>query len=167
MLDIWGEDLLPNGDDYINHTNAHERQLAGFVNGTYAITDAVKIQVGLRYAATHFDFTNFSDGAQNFGFLSVPGGHKDETPFTPMGSLSWQITPDDLVYGTISKGYRIGGANPLFPIDACTEIKVEPTSYNSDTVTNYEAGSKDRFLDGALQPQAASITSNGTTSSSR
>ena len=30
MLDIWGEDLLPNGDDYINHTQAHERQLAGF-----------------------------------------------------------------------------------------------------------------------------------------
>lgn len=151
ILDVWCEGLLPNGDDYINHTQAHQRQIAMFGNATYAITDALKLQVGARIAKTHFDFTNFSDGAQNFGPLSVPGGKKNETPFTPMGSLTWQINDNDMIYGTISKGYRIGGANPLFPISACTEIKVEPTSYNSDTVVNYEAGTKDRFADGRFQ----------------
>ena len=39
-----------------------------------------------------------------------------------------------MVYATVAKGYRIGGANPLFPVSACTEITVEPDSYNSDTV---------------------------------
>ncbi len=148
--DIWGESLLPNGDDYINHTLAHESQLAFFANTTYAITDQLKLQAGARIAKTHFDFTNFSDGAQNFGPLFVPGGKKDETPFTPMASLNYQITPQDLVYFTAAKGYRIGGANPLFPIEACTEITVEPSSYDSDTVVSYEAGTKDRFMDERL-----------------
>ncbi len=151
MLDIWGENLLPNGDDYINHTSAHIWQLAGFANGTYAIWDGLKLQAGARIAIDHFDFINFSDGPQNFGPLYPPGGAKSESPFTPMVSLTYQINPDDLVYATVSKGYRMGGANPLFPVQACTEIKVEPTEYGSDTVENYEAGTKDRFFDNTVQ----------------
>ena len=151
MTDLWGEDLLPNGDDYINHTQAHERQYALFANATYAITDTLKAQVGARIAHTHFDFNNFSDGAQNFGPLGPSTGKKSETPFTPMADLTWQINPDDMVYATVSKGYRIGGANPLFPVSACNEITSEPSSYNSDTVLSYEAGTKDRFFDGKLQ----------------
>jgi outer membrane receptor protein involved in Fe transport len=150
ITNIWGEDLLPNGDDYINHTQSHSRQIALFANATYAITPELKLQAGARVARTHFDFTNFSDGPQNFGPLSVPGSKKDETPFTPMVSVNYQFTPDDMVYATVAKGYRIGGANPLFPVGACTEIAVEPTSYNSDSVISYEAGTKDRFLDGRL-----------------
>ncbi|HEY2070656.1 MAG TPA: TonB-dependent receptor [Rhizomicrobium sp.] len=151
MSQLWGEDLLPNGDDYINHTLAHERQYAIFANATWAITDALKLQGGARLAHTHFDFTNFSDGAQNFGPLGPSSGKKAETPFTPMVDLTWQINPDDMVYATVSKGYRIGGANPLFPVSACSEITSEPSSYNSDTVLSYEAGTKDKFLDGRLQ----------------
>jgi outer membrane receptor protein involved in Fe transport len=151
MISAWGEDLLPNGDDYINHTRGHEHQLAGFANVTYAITDALKVQLGARIAQTHFDFTNFSDGPQNFGPLTGPPGKKDETPFTPMANLTYQINDDDMAYFTYAKGYRIGGANPLFPVDACSEITVEPTSYDSDTVQSYELGTKDKFLDGRLQ----------------
>jgi len=151
MLQLWGENLLPNGDDYINHTNGHERQYALYGNATYAFTDQLKLQLGARIAQTHFDFANFSDGAQNFGPLTGNAGSKDETPFTPMGSLTYQINDDDLVYATISKGYRIGGANPPFPVGACTEISTAPGAYDSDTVVNYEAGTKDSFLDRHLE----------------
>jgi outer membrane receptor protein involved in Fe transport len=151
MQNIWGQGLLPNGDDYINHTLGHDEQIAGFANAIYAVTDQLKIQAGVRLAKTHFDFTNFSDGAQNFGPLGPSSGKKDETPFTPMVDVSYQVTPDDMVYATVAKGYRIGGANPLFPVSACTEITTEPTSYSSDTVWSYEAGTKDKFLDGRLQ----------------
>jgi iron complex outermembrane recepter protein len=149
--DVWGEGLLPNGDDYINHTEAHERQSALFANATYDITPELKLQAGARIAKTHFDFTNFSDGAQNFGPLGPSSGKQDGTPFTPMVDLTYQINPDDMVYATVAKGYRIGGANPLFPVSACSEITTEPQSYNSDTVVSYEAGTKDRFFDGRLQ----------------
>ncbi|HEX3675286.1 MAG TPA: TonB-dependent receptor [Rhizomicrobium sp.] len=151
MQQLWGEDLLPNGDDYINHTEGHERQSALFANATYDITPALKLQAGARIAKTHFDFTNFSDGAQNFGPLGPSSGKQDGTPFTPMVDLTYQINPDDMLYATVAKGYRIGGANPLFPVSACSEITTEPQSYNSDTVVSYEAGTKDRFFDGRLQ----------------
>ncbi len=151
MQQLWGEDLLANGDDYINHTEAHERQAALFANATYAITDELKLQAGARIAKTHFDFTNFSDGPQNFGPLGPSSGKQDGTPFTPMIDLTYQINPDDMIYATVAKGYRIGGANPLFPVSACSEITTEPQSYNSDTVVSYEAGTKDRFFDGRLQ----------------
>ena len=147
VLDVWCEDLLPNGDDYINHTNGHERQIALFGNATYALTDQLKLQVGARIAKTHFDFVNYSDGPQNFGPLTGNSGKKNETPFTPMASLTWQMNDDDMIYATVSKGYRIGGANAPFPVGACTEISTAPGAYNSDTVVNYEAGSKDRFFD--------------------
>jgi outer membrane receptor protein involved in Fe transport len=56
-----------------------------------------------------------------------------------------------MVYATVAKGYRIGGANPPVPVGACTELTTSPGAYNSDTVVSYEAGSKDRFMEGRLQ----------------
>lgn len=151
VSDVWCEDVLPNGDDYINHTNGHEKQFAGYVNGTFAITPDLKIQAGARYASTHFDFSNYSDGSQNFGPLTGNSGHQNERPFTPMAGVTWQITDDNMVYFTWAKGYRIGGANPPFPANACTELSTSPGAYNSDTVTSYEAGTKDKMFDGRLQ----------------
>jgi iron complex outermembrane receptor protein len=152
MLTAWGENLLPNGDDYINDTTGHDRQIAGFLNATFAITDQLKIQGGIRVAQTHFDFRNFADGPQNFGFSSGSGS-KDETPVTPMAGITYQVTPDDMVYATYSKGYRIGGANAPLP-PSCGNVP-NADSYDSDTVTNYEAGSKDKFFDNRVSVSAS------------
>ncbi len=155
-LQAWGEDLLANGDDYINDTKAHDRQVALFGDATYAITDRLKLNVGLRFAWTHFDFTNLNDGPQdlldNGGIPNINSGSKDETPFTPKVSLSYQVNSDDLIYATASKGYRIGGATPPLP-DACGTGF--PTSYNSDSLWSYEAGGKGRFFDRKLQLSAS------------
>ena len=165
ILTAWGQDLLPNGDDYINDTTGHDRQIALFADATYALTPQLKVNVGLRYAWTHFDFTNVNDGPQDLLCTApgtVPGpncgadyesGSKDETPFTPKINLSYQVTPDDMVYATASKGYRIGGAVPPLPADACGGVF--PTSYGSDTVWNYEVGAKGRFFDRRLQVSAS------------
>jgi outer membrane receptor protein involved in Fe transport len=159
MLTAWGENLLPNGDDYINATDGHDRQIAGFANATFAITDTLKVQGGIRVAQTHFDFNNYADGPQDFGFESGSGQH-NETPVTPMAGITWQFTPDDMAYATYSQGYRIGGANAPLPPACAGDLKAlglttAPDSYNSDTVTNYEAGTKDKFFDGRLQASAS------------
>ena len=132
----WGEDLLPNGDDYINDTTGHDRQTALFVDATFGITDKLKVTAGVRYAWTHFDFVNLNDGPQdlllNKGVPATVSGSKDEKPFTPKVGVSYQLTPDDLFYATVAKGYRIGGATPPLPVQACGPGF--PTSYDSDTV---------------------------------
>jgi outer membrane receptor protein involved in Fe transport len=55
-----------------------------------------------------------------------------------------------MVYATVAKGYRIGGATPPLPIPACGPNPF-PTSYNSDSVWSYEIGTKDRFFDRKVQ----------------
>jgi len=153
VLQAWGENLLPNGDDYINDTLSHDSQIAVFADATYAFTSQWKIEAGIRLARTRYDFVNFADGPQNFG-PSGGSGKESETPFTPKVSLDYQVTPDDLLYATVAKGYRIGGANPPFPLVACGVPSV-PSSYSSDSVWSYEAGAKDKWFDGKLSTQAS------------
>ncbi|HEY1710931.1 MAG TPA: TonB-dependent receptor [Rhizomicrobium sp.] len=155
MSRAWGQHLLANGDDYINQTEGHDRQFALFANATYAITDALKLQAGVRAAWTHFSFVNFANGPQDFGFSSGAGA-SDESPITPMVSVSYQINDSDMVYATFSKGYREGGANAPTPPSCDGDLKSlgltsAPDSYGSDTVDNYELGTKDSFLDRHLQ----------------
>ena len=155
ILTAWGAGLLPNGDDYINDTIGHDRQIAGFINANYEIIDGVRVIAGARIARTHFDFRNYADGAQNFGFSSGEG-KQDETPFTPMLGMSWQATDDDMFYATYSRGYRVGGANPPIPVGACHTdlenlgITKSPDTFASDTVSNYEVGAKNKLLGGRM-----------------
>jgi outer membrane receptor protein involved in Fe transport len=153
MHKAWGMALLPGGIDYINDTSAHDRQIALFGDATYSFTDQLKATVGLRYAWTHFDYNNLNTGAQdlldNGGQPAFASGGESEKPFTPKFGVSYQITPDDMIYSTVSKGYRIGGATPPLPEVACGGIF--PTQYSSDSVWSYEVGTKDRFFDRALQ----------------
>ena len=156
MQTAWGEDLLPNGDDYINDTRAHDWQVALFGDATFKITDALKLNVGLRYAWTHFDFDNLNDGAQDLldsgGVPATANGKKDETPFTPKVGLTYQVTNDDMVYATYSEGYRIGGATPPLPPTCGPDF---PSQYNSDSLNSYEIGTKDRFFDRKLYVSAS------------
>ena len=153
VLQAWSENLLANGDDYINDTLAHDSQIAVFGDATYAITEQWKVEAGLRFARTHFDFVNYADGPQNFGPSSGNGAEK-ETPLTPKVSIDYQATEDDLLYATVAKGYRIGGANPPFPLIACGVPSV-PSSYSSDKTWSYEIGAKDKWLGGMLQTDAS------------
>jgi outer membrane receptor protein involved in Fe transport len=153
MITAWGENLLANGDDYINDTEAHDRQIALFGDATYTIVDGLKLNLGVRYAWTHFDFHNLNDGPQdlldNGGVPKTVSGKRDETPLTPKIGLSYQLTSSDMVYGSVSKGYRIGGVTPPLPIPACGPTPF-PTQYSSDSVISYEVGTKDRFFDRKL-----------------
>ncbi len=84
-----------------------------------------------------------------------------ENVFTPKFSIAWQKDSDNLFYATVAKGFRPGGAQVGLP-NACNpglELigfvdsngqAYSPTSYKSDSVWSYEAGSKNRMLNGAL-----------------
>ena len=154
IVTAWSEDLLPNGVDYINDTRAHDRQTAIFLDGTFSLTNQLKVTAGMRYAWTHFDFNNVADGPQELSGGPLPSaGASNERPFTPKVGLIYQATSDDMVYATVAKGYRIGGASPPLPEAACGGVF--PTSYNSDTTLSYEVGTKDKFFSRTLSIAAS------------
>lgn len=76
--------------------------------------------------------------------------------FRSRANLTWRITADALVYATWSEGYRPGGFNRG---SACgvkdpvtnTNQWCFPTSYESDDLTNIEAGWKTMFWGGRAQ----------------
>lgn len=84
-----------------------------------------------------------------------------ENVFTPKFSVSWQKDPNNLFYATVAKGFRPGGAQVGLPAACDPGLALigfvdengnaySPTSYGSDTVWSYEAGSKNRLLNGLL-----------------
>jgi iron complex outermembrane receptor protein len=151
-LDIFGEALLPNGDSYYNINTTHDRQLAGFGELTYSLTDQLKLILGARIAKTSFDITNFSDGPQNFGPEGPTSASQHETPFTPKAGVSYQLDPNNLFYATYAKGFRVGGANPPLPSFCGPDLIAEgytsgqaPLTYKSDSTQSFEIGAKDNF----------------------
>lgn len=159
VTDFFGVPMLNSRDSYISRDISHDNQEAVFGEVGFRIVDGLKATVGLRYARTHFTYSNFQGGS----WASTTGlgtdGKQDENPTTPKFGLTWQINDANMVYTTIAKGYRIGGANKPIPVTnpACQGdldsqgITANPGAYNSDHVWSYEIGSKNSLLGGRLQ----------------
>ncbi len=142
---------FPDCDIYYNKNKSNDRQLAGFGEVTYSVTDQLKLTAGGRYAKMSGDLTHYSDGLENYG-ASVASGNYHEHAFTPKLSASFQLDDRNLFYATYAKGFRPGGFNPpLLP--ACSPGLVDegypdgqaPFTYKSDTTQSYEIGSKNNF----------------------
>lgn len=159
VAQVLGAPMLSPTRSYESNDISHDNQEAVFGEVTYRVTDALKATIGLRYARTHFSYNNFQAGpwAGTTG-LSV-SGKQDENPVTPKFGVSYQLDDADMVYATISKGYRVGGVNKPIPVtsDACrgdlAAFGLTPAlgPYNSDHVWSYEIGAKDSLLGGNLQ----------------
>jgi len=155
---------LYNGrDSYINQSVSHEKQLAAFADITWHITPKLSVTGGGRYEKVTYRFTNFADGPQNYGRTDA-SGRTSSKPFTPKANISWQATPDNLLYGTYARGFRPGGANAPVPFDACSDdfdtlgVSGAPTSYKSDRVDSFEIGTKDKLFDRKISIEASAFT---------
>ena len=143
MITAWGMDLLPNGDDYINDTKGHDQQIALFGDATYKITDRLKLNVGLRYAFTHFDFDNLNNGAQdlldNGGVPARASGSKDEQPFIAQGRCHLSaLTPDDAWVVLLPMPRATASAAPRRPCRsrrAAARLSRPPTTPTTSTAT--------------------------------
>jgi outer membrane receptor protein involved in Fe transport len=150
-----GSSYLPMGDSYFNRLLSHDRQIAGFGEIKFNLTDALKLIAGVRASKVSFSMQSLSDGPQNGG--PRPGASENsETPITPKAGLQWQIDASNMLYFTYAKGFRPGGGNASIPYDStyqntgigCTQdflnlgIPHAPSTYKSDTVQSFEIGAK-------------------------
>ncbi len=122
-------------------TAATDDYQALFAQGTYHATDALSFIVAGRYSweQVERDILRQSNGVT---LDLVVGRKKSFSNFSPRATLNYQVTSNTLVYATVSTGFKSGGVQ-----SAQLSLK---TSYDSETVRNYEAGLKTRFLDGRL-----------------
>jgi iron complex outermembrane receptor protein len=138
-------------DSYFLHTHARDKQYAVFGEGTYAISDQLKVTLGARFSRTEFSFDSETGGPQLFAANQSSHPGNKENSFTPKVNIAYQMDPNNLFYATYAKGFRPGGGNNPLPQAACAEdfanfgIDKSPDSYRSDSVHSFEVGAKNNL----------------------
>lgn len=112
----------------------------------YAVTPQLKATVGLRYFNEH---KKADIDSTNFGASTVDIGDDTFDSLNPRFNLSYEFSPNSIVYANVAKGFRSGGFNAT-----SAGIGIPPT-YDSDEIWTYELGTKHQLLDGKLTLDAS------------
>jgi outer membrane receptor protein involved in Fe transport len=157
----------PNWFDAYSPTTI--KQYAAFGDGTYALTDELKVDVGARVNHYNYRFSSCISGWGSGYGAATPSCSGlialSSTSFNPKFNLTYKFSPDLMVYGTVSTGFRPGGGDAVYPTTGAawgaafqqqnyTSGKW-PTTYAPDRVLSYELGEKSRFLDRRLTLNAS------------
>ena len=121
---------------------------AGFADGTFHVTNNLKLIAGVRYSediqtATYGNFFGLLVAGQKVPvapFCPYETDKLKSSSFTPRAGLQYDINPRMNVYFTYSRGFKAGGAN----IYSCED------DYSPETITSYEGGFKSRWLDNTV-----------------
>jgi outer membrane receptor protein involved in Fe transport len=145
--------------DLVNLNRGVDTQFAAFGQADLMLSKGVTLTAGLR--ASRSRFRSQTDQYGSAISENHTTGRQSETPVTSRVGLAWQIDDQNLVYATVSKGFRIGGTNPAQNPVACAAdfrdlgITGNPLTYGSDSVWNYELGAKNSLMDGRLSIAAS------------
>ena len=136
-----------------------EDEIALFGQFYYDITNRLKATFGFRYFNASQKKDIVEDGA-DFGFVPLPlKDDNSENGFNPKFNLTYQLNPDQLVYATAVRGFRLGDINENLPSFCLEELEENdnnfPRFFTSDYVWNYELGFKGSWANGRLITNAA------------
>jgi iron complex outermembrane receptor protein len=157
---------------YLSQQDRTDRDYAVFGEGTFDLTDQLKLNAGIRKFWVNNTLTGFfgfnDDGYSSSGealckllgnpIVTTPGVYTGanapcvntnkkvvETGETHKINLTYQVTPDAMVYGTWSTGFRPGGNNR----------KPAAGTFAADTLANFEVGWKTSWFDRRLRANGA------------
>ncbi|MBC6403641.1 MAG: TonB-dependent receptor [Hyphomonadaceae bacterium] len=140
---------LPNGAapsgavniDFLS-PELENRSIAVFGQSTFNATDRLGLTLGLRYTEDEkkrLSLNTFFDNAAGFELFTQVVDLEQS-----WDSLDWKIgadyalTPENLLYATVSTGYKAGGT-------------FDGGTFDPEELISYEIGSKNRFFDNRLQ----------------
>jgi outer membrane receptor protein involved in Fe transport len=133
-------------NDYHYIRNEEFTEFAGYGELTYHVTDALSVTGGLRVFKIESDTHVFqTTGLYTFfNETSDSRGSDESTRVLFKGNIAWKFADNDLLYATVSQGYRRGGSNGT-PTTGLFAESPAFLSYSSDRVTDYELGVKGRL----------------------
>ncbi|MBC7942366.1 MAG: TonB-dependent receptor [Chitinophagaceae bacterium] len=142
-----GSVIAPDGEIF----NAFYSKVAGkesalFGEATYAFAPRWKLTGGGRLFRTKVDITSTQVGFSTYpGAPTISPSTTSESGFNPKLSLAYTASPDLMVYGLASEGFRFG--TPNTPGLSAHPI---PAGSGSDSLRNYELGARSRWDEGRL-----------------
>jgi iron complex outermembrane receptor protein len=121
------------------YPNINATSKAGFGQGSFGITDDLKLEAGVRYTR---DYKRRS-GSLNYGSgVALQDASADSSKTTYHAGLDWQMTAANLLYAKVDTGYKAGGFTDAAP-------------YAPESIKAYEMGSKSRLLGNTVQLNVA------------
>lgn len=128
---------------------------------SYDLSDTMTLAMGGRYSSEDKDYSAFDDGRE-LVFLDPNNNSRDYSDFSPEVTLSWEATDDTNMFLSYKEGFKSGGFNvgliPLFDSVVAEAIGLPAesnVSYNQETASGFELGSKSELMDGRLRLNAA------------
>ncbi|MED5545925.1 MAG: TonB-dependent receptor [Pseudomonadota bacterium] len=143
-----------------------ERDLwAVYAQATYDLTDKLALTAGVRYnhdkAQGMSDSVSGGSASQSSGAYLQPAytGSRKTKAWTGKVALDYQITPENMVYASWTRGFKPGGINSAASAGSSGLAlglmdSVQPT-YTKETVDSFEIGTKNRFANDTLQLNAS------------
>jgi iron complex outermembrane recepter protein len=130
----------------------------------YDILSSLHASAGLRYEIANSSNSVTTSGYYGTGIPTPFYASARFTAATPKFSLVYDLSDSSTAYATVSKGYRIGAGNtpdPAGPGNLCAAdyaalgVSGAPTTYGSDSLWNYEIGSKATLADRTVSIRGA------------
>ncbi len=132
---------IPANLAYGNITDVSRNSIAPYLQSTLHITRAVRLTGGIRY-----NQDSYNDFAYNFASSGSSKTNTDYTTGRLTGNvnLQWDATPVNMLYGSVTEGYKPGGIN------SNNGAVVVSRTFVPEGITSFEVGAKNRFLDNSL-----------------
>jgi iron complex outermembrane receptor protein len=157
----------PNNPDEIfgQHYRTDSKEPAAYGQVSYEITHALKATAGLRWSQDETTGGGYLEGSVTQA-PGAPGRIIDTTAtikqnsVTPLVQVDYRFNPDLMVYSMAAKGFRPGGLVPSVPPAICggqlpAGVSFGDTrKYGSDSLWDYEVGTKSDWLGRRLQANA-------------
>ena len=128
-----------------------DESYAGFGQGTYHVTPTLNVTAGIRYTTERKDIDStvrrtffLTTGALLPGFPILIQTSRRFHAWTPKFGVDWKVTPDVLLYATVTRGYKSGGTNY-----AATSLAT--SSFDPEHLWSYEGGFKADLIDRHLR----------------
>ena len=126
---------------------------AAYTQANYHINDRLTLTAGARYTYEDISsqYTAHADpllgliGITPFGPLPLS---RDEGAFSPMAAVDYKVNDQVLTYAKVTRGFKAGGFNLAYQTSASNIGNANSLlAFGPETVTAYEVGAKNEFLD--------------------
>lgn len=145
------DDVLTNPPGNLNYGNSSDglrRSYALFGQATYHVTDDFRITAGARWNQDYYKLFSLSSNA--FGSGTTQTSFKEDNPTWRLVG-EYDLTADNNVYASVSRGYKPGGIN-----GTNAQIFI-PQTFESETNDAIEIGSKNWLFDRTLRLNVAAF----------
>lgn len=131
-------------------TNFHSKNVALFGQISHDISEQTRVIIGLRGEKIDIEGDGFSSkfrkGSGTYDPTSTLTPQFDDTLIGGKLTLEHDLSSRELLFVTLSRGYKSGGIN----IDARINPTTDPLTYATETLWNFEAGLRGNWADGRI-----------------